>query len=243
MWQVSWHIKLQKHKSNISFQFFLSFSLRILCYFPWMVSFIFFVDLSLFLCFLAPFCFQFLSSSFVYMIRYKNVKIVTTRPGLPCSLKQNRVNNSLHLWSEDISLVEEWISLDSDSSKGKIHYSTSGISSGYTSIFNPKEVITEVTPQGVTSMTNRVKMHSIFFREYNYIWKQHTGYRSEDSYHISRYINLSSHQFIIKLKTLTQHRHEILLNPKQEISVLIFITQSYRLYQNSHIQYIDIMQL
>ena len=45
------------------------------------------------------------------------------------SLK-NRVNNSLHLWSEKISLVEEWISLDSNSSRVKILYSASEISSG-----------------------------------------------------------------------------------------------------------------
>ena len=43
---------------------------------------------------------------------------------------KNQVNNSLHLWSEEISFVEEWISLDSNSSRVKIHYSTSGISSG-----------------------------------------------------------------------------------------------------------------
>ena len=46
------------------------------------------------------------------------------------SLKKNRVNNSLHIWSEEISFVEEWISLDSNSGRVKIHYSTSGISSG-----------------------------------------------------------------------------------------------------------------
>ena len=45
-----------------------------------------------------------------------------------CTLKNNRVNNSLHPWSEEISFVEEWISLDSNSSRVKIHYSTSGIS-------------------------------------------------------------------------------------------------------------------
>ena len=33
------------------------------------------------------------------------------------------------------------------------------------SIFTPKEVITEVTPQGVTSVTNWVKIH-LSFREY-----------------------------------------------------------------------------
>ena len=31
------------------------------------------------------------------------------------------------------------------------------------STFTPKEVITDVTTQGVTSVTNRVKIHSIFF--------------------------------------------------------------------------------
>ena len=46
------------------------------------------------------------------------------------SLKKNWVNNSLHLWSEEISLVEQWISLDSNSSRVKIHYSASEISSG-----------------------------------------------------------------------------------------------------------------
>ena len=44
--------------------------------------------------------------------------------------KKCRVNDSLHLWSEEISLVEEWISLDSNSSIVKIHYSASEISSG-----------------------------------------------------------------------------------------------------------------
>ena len=44
--------------------------------------------------------------------------------------KKIRVNNSLRLWSEDISLVEEWISLDSNSSRVKIHYSANEISSG-----------------------------------------------------------------------------------------------------------------
>ena len=33
------------------------------------------------------------------------------------------------------------------------------------SIFTPKEVITEVAPKGVTSVTNRVKTHSMIFRE------------------------------------------------------------------------------
>ena len=41
-----------------------------------------------------------------------------------------RVNNLLHLWSEEMSFVGEWISLNSNSSRVKIHYSTSGISSG-----------------------------------------------------------------------------------------------------------------
>ena len=56
---------------------------------------------------------------------------------LPCTpdysnvyLSKNRLNNSLHLWSEEISLVEEWISLDSNSSRVKIPYSASEISSG-----------------------------------------------------------------------------------------------------------------
>ena len=40
------------------------------------------------------------------------------------------MNNSLHPWSEEISPVEEWISLDSNSGRVKIRFSTSGISSG-----------------------------------------------------------------------------------------------------------------
>ena len=41
-----------------------------------------------------------------------------------------QVNNSLDLWSDEISLVEECISIDSNSSRVEIHYSASGISSG-----------------------------------------------------------------------------------------------------------------
>ena len=51
---------------------------------------------------------------------------------------KNRVNNSLHLWSEDILLVEEWISLDSNSSRVKIHYPTSGISPGFLDIHSKR---------------------------------------------------------------------------------------------------------
>ena len=40
------------------------------------------------------------------------------------------MNNFLHLWSEKISLVDEWISLDSNSSRVKIHFSASEISPG-----------------------------------------------------------------------------------------------------------------
>ena len=39
------------------------------------------------------------------------------------SKKKGRVNNSPHQWSEEISRVEESISLDSNSSRVKIHYS------------------------------------------------------------------------------------------------------------------------
>ena len=45
-------------------------------------------------------------------------------------LRSELLNNSLHLRSEEISLVEEWIALDSNSSRVKINFSTSGISSG-----------------------------------------------------------------------------------------------------------------
>ena len=40
------------------------------------------------------------------------------------------MHNSLHPWSEEISLVEEWTSRDSNSSRVKSHFSMSGISSG-----------------------------------------------------------------------------------------------------------------
>ena len=44
----------------------------------------------------------------------------------------------------------------------KIYYSTtSGILSGSLEIFTPKEVITDVTTKGVTSVKNRVKIQSI----------------------------------------------------------------------------------
>ena len=76
------------------------------------------------------------------------------------SLK-NRGNNWLHLRSEEISFVEEWISLDSNSSIETIFTkSTSGISYVH-SIITPKAVITDVTTQGVTSVTNRVNFHSV----------------------------------------------------------------------------------
>ena len=51
---------------------------------------------------------------------------------------KNRVNNSLHLWSEEISFVEEWISLDSNFSRMKLHYSTSEISSGWLDIHSKR---------------------------------------------------------------------------------------------------------
>ena len=77
------------------------------------------------------------------------------------------MNNSLHLWSEEIPFVEERISLDSNSSSVK--FTTQRVESRPVhSIFTPKEVITDVTTQGVTSVTNRVKIHSIL-REYVYI--------------------------------------------------------------------------
>ena len=71
------------------------------------------------------------------------------------------VNSSLHPWSEEISLVEEWISLDSKSSGVK--FTSQRVESRPVhSLFTPNEVITDVTPQGVTSVTKRVKIHSIF---------------------------------------------------------------------------------
>ena len=77
-----------------------------------------------------------------------NIKII------PLSKKKS---NSLHLRSEEISLVEEWISLDSNSSRVKIHYSASEISSG------SKEVITELTTQGVK--LEWTEFEWFFFRE------------------------------------------------------------------------------
>ena len=66
------------------------------------------------------------------------------------------------IWSEEISLVEEGSSLDSNSSI-EWKFTTQQVESRPVhAIFTPKEVITEVTTQGVTSVTNRVKIHSIF---------------------------------------------------------------------------------
>ena len=72
--------------------------------------------------------------------------------------EKNLVNNSLHLWSEEISLVEEWISLDSNSSRVKIHCSTSGISSGSLDIHSKRSDHWRHYP----GSENRVKIHSIF---------------------------------------------------------------------------------
>ena len=72
------------------------------------------------------------------------------------------MNNSLHLWSEEILLVEEWISLDSNSSRVKIHYSASEISSGSLDIHSTEEVITDVTTQGVKLEWTEWFLESIF---------------------------------------------------------------------------------
>ena len=58
------------------------------------------------------------------------------------------------------SLVEEWISLDSNSSRVKIHYSASEILSDSLDIHS-KEVITDVTTQGVKIEWTEV---CVFFR-------------------------------------------------------------------------------
>ena len=84
-------------------------------------------------------------------------------------LSKNRVNNSLRPWREEISLVEEWILLDSNSSRVKIHFSTSGISSGLLDIHSKRS---NHSP-GSDLVTNRVKIHSIFFYE-SIILKQAT---------------------------------------------------------------------
>ena len=75
------------------------------------------------------------------------------------SKKINRVNNSLHLRIKEMLFLGEWISLDFNSSRVRIHYSTSETPSG--SLGTPREVIIDVTTQGVTSVTNRLKIHSI----------------------------------------------------------------------------------
>ena len=67
--------------------------------------------------------------------------------------KKNQVKKFHSLRSEFHSLLTpiEW------------KFTTQGVESRPVhSIFTPKEVITAVTTQGVTSVTNRVKMHSIF---------------------------------------------------------------------------------
>ena len=74
--------------------------------------------------------------------------------------KKSRENNSLHLRIEQISLAEEWISLDSNSSifRMKIHYSASGISSGSLDIHSRRSDHW----RNYTMSENRVKIHSIF---------------------------------------------------------------------------------
>ena len=62
-------------------------------------------------------------------------------------LLKNQVNISLHLWSGEISFVEEQFLFDSNSSRVIIHY-TQRVESR------------PVTTQGVKSVTYRVKLHS-----------------------------------------------------------------------------------
>ena len=67
------------------------------------------------------------------------------------------MNNSLHLWSEEIPFVEEWIH---SILPPEWKFTTQRVESRPVhSIFTPKEVITDVTTQGVTSVTKRVKIH------------------------------------------------------------------------------------
>ena len=79
----------------------------------------------------------------------------------PTLSKKSWVNNSLLLWSEKISLVDEWISLDSNSSRMKIHYSASEISPGSLDIHSKRSDHWRHYPRS-ENRVNRV----IFFREY-----------------------------------------------------------------------------
>ena len=72
------------------------------------------------------------------------------------------MNNSLHLWSEEILLVEEWISLDSNSSRVKIHYSASEISSSSLDIHSKRSDNWHHYPRS----ENRVNWVVFLFREY-----------------------------------------------------------------------------
>ena len=88
---------------------------------------------------------------------------VPTSPLL--STKKNQVNNSLHLYE-----VKKFHSLRSEFhsilTPVEWKFTTQrGESRSVHSMFTPKEVITDVTTQGVRSVTNRVKIHFIF-REY-----------------------------------------------------------------------------
>ena len=81
------------------------------------------------------------------------------------SKKKNRVNNSLHLWSEEISLVEECISLDSKLQYSKkIHYSTSGISSGSLDIHLQKKWSLRLLPGSDFSDKKSENSHPIFLK-------------------------------------------------------------------------------
>ena len=57
--------------------------------------------------------------------------------------------------------MEEWISLASNSSRVKIHYSKSGISSRFDSIFTPEKKWS-LSDVALPKPTDRVKIHSIF---------------------------------------------------------------------------------
>ena len=64
--------------------------------------------------------------------------------------------------------LRKWISLDSNSSRVEIHYSTSGILVRFTrySADKTSDHWRHYLHQGVTSVTNRVKIQSLFCREY-----------------------------------------------------------------------------
>ena len=72
------------------------------------------------------------------------------------NLLSKKVNNSLHLWSEGISLVEEWISLDSNYNTLEWKFTTQRVE------FRPIHSKRSDQWRHYPGSENSLKIHSIF---------------------------------------------------------------------------------